>query len=153
MEKRTSLLILLELVWWVATAVITIGVLYPIWQSTVDYPFWKPNIIAIVAAVTITRYIFLTDFTFLSKWKYFKVGLVSITLPIVFLLIQNLSDFQAYLDEEGLDHVLKNLDGSTKDSMFSYIRSQMLFFGTASIIAGILMPIKLTKSVWKNFNS
>lgn len=153
MEKRTSLLILLELIWWIATAVIVIGVLYPIWQSTVDYPFWTINIIAIVAAITITRYIFLTDFTFLSKWKYFKVGLVSITLPIVFLLIQNLSDFQAYLDEEGLDHVLKNLNGADRESMFSYIRSQMLFFGTASIIAGIAMPIKLTKSVWKNFNS
>lgn len=153
MEKRTNLLILLELVWWVVTAVITIGVLYPIWQSTIDYPFWRINIIAIVSAITITRYIFLTDFTFISKWKYFKVGLVSITLPIVFLLIQNLSDFQAYLDEEGLDHVLKNIAASDRDSMFSYIRSQMLFFGTASIIAGVVMPIKLTKSVWKNFNS
>jgi len=151
--KRTNLLILLELVWWIATAIITIGVLYPIWQSTVDYPFWTTNIIAIVAAITITRYIFLTDFTFLAKWKYFKVALVSITLPIVFLLIQNLSDFQAYLDEEGLDHVLKNLNSADRESMFSYIRSQMLFFGTASIIAGIVMPIKLTKSVWKNFNS
>ena len=153
MEKRTSLLILLELVWWVATAIITIGVLYPVWQSTVNYPFWTTNIIAIIAAITITRYIFLTDFTFLAKWKYFKVALVSITLPIVFLLIQNLSDFQAYLDEEGLDHVLKNLNSADRASMFSYIRSQMLFFGTASIIAGIVMPIKLTKSVWKNFNS
>jgi len=153
MEKRTSLLILLELVWWIATAIITIGVLFPIWQSTVDYPFWTINIIAIVAAITITRYIFLTDFTFLAKWKYFKVALVSITLPIVFLLIQNLSDFQAYLDEEGLDHILKNLNSADRASMFSYIRSQMLFFGTASIIAGIVMPIKLTKSVWKNFNS
>ena len=153
MKKRTSLLILLELVWWVATAIITIGVLYPIWQSTVNYPFWTTNIIAIIAAITITRYIFLTDFTFLAKWKYFKVALVSITLPIVFLLIQNLSDFQAYLDEEGLDHVLKNLNSADRASMFSYIRSQMLFFGTASIIAGIVMPIKLTKSVWKNFNS
>jgi len=151
--KRTNLLILLELVWWIATAIITIGVLYPIWQSTVDYPFWTTNIIAIVAAITITRYIFLTDFTFLAKWKYFKVALVSITLPIVFLLIQNLSDFQAYLDEEGLDHILKNLNSADRASMFSYIRSQMLFFGTASIIAGIAMPIKLTKSVWKNFNS
>ena len=146
-------MILLELVWWIATAIITIGVLYPIWQSTVNYPFWTTNIIAIIAAITITRYIFLTDFTFLAKWKYFKVALVSITLPIVFLLIQNLSDFQAYLDEEGLDHVLKNLNSADRASMFSYIRSQMLFFGTASIIAGIVMPIKLTKSVWKNFNS
>jgi len=152
-EKRTSLVILLELVWWIVTALIVIGVLYPIWQSTVDYPFWTSNIVAIVSAITITRYIFLTEFTFLSKWKYFKVAIVSVTLPIVFLLIQNLSDFQAYLDEEGLDHVLKNLEGGNRESMFSYIRSQMLFFGTASIIATIVMPIKFTKSVWKNFNS
>ena len=135
------------------TAIVAVAVLYPIWQSTVDYPFWTINIVFIVAAITISRYIFLTKFTFLSEWKYFKVAIVCVTLPIIFLMIQNLVDFQSYLDEEGLDSVLKNLPQGEKESMFSYIRSQMLFFGTASIVAGIIMPIKMVKSVWRNFNS
>lgn len=153
MHSRTSLVITMEIIWWVITAVVALAVLYPIWQSTVDYPFWTTNIVFIIAAITISRYIFLTKFTFLAKWKYFKVAIVCVTLPIVFLMIQNLVDFQSYLDEEGLDHVLKNLTTTDKESMFSYIRSQMLFFGTASIVAAMIMPIKMIKSVWRNFNS
>lgn len=153
MQSRTSLVIWMEVIWWIVTAIVVAGVLYPIWQSTVEYPFWTTNIIFIVVAITISRYIFLTKFTFLAKWKYFKIAIVCVTLPFIFLLIEKLVGFQSYLDEEGLDSVLKNLAIADRESMFSYIRSQMLFFGTASVVAAIIMPIKMIISIWRNFNS
>jgi hypothetical protein len=151
-EKRSGLLFLLEIIWWVFTALIVAGFLFPIWNKTVDYPFWTINIVFIVMAVTVTRYIFLTKFTFIAERKVLKLILIAITIPIIFMLINKLADFQSYLDEIGLDEVLKNLPVAEKEPMFNYIRSEMIFFGTASIIAMIIFPIQMMISIWKNFN-
>lgn len=152
MEKKQQLFIWMELIWWVVTAIIAFAVLYPIYQSTVDYPFWTINIIFIVAAVTITRLVFLTKFSFLSNRKYLKVIIVMITVPIIFLLVEQMIGFQSYVDEEGLDHVLQNLSESDKSSMFNYIRTEMLFFAMAAILGMVVMPIKMVKSVWRDYN-
>jgi len=151
-EKSKTLFIWLELIWWAVTALIVVGVLLPIYQSTVDYPFWGINILFIVAAVTLTRMIFLTKFTFLADRKYLKFVLILIAAPIVFFFIEQLVGFQSYLDEIGLDDVLKNLRTEDQESMLNYIRNEMIFFGTAAIISMIVFPIKMVKSIWRNFN-
>ena len=151
-EKSKSLFIWLELIWWVVTALIAVGVLLPIYQSTVDYPFWGINILFIIAAVTLARLIFLTKFTFLAERKYLKFALILITAPIVFFFINQLVNFQTYLDEIGIDDVLKHLQPEHQESMLNYIRTEMIFFGTAAIISMIIFPLKMVKSIWRNFN-
>ncbi len=152
MEKKSQLFILMELIWWVVTAIIAFAVLYPIYQSTVDYPFWTINIIFIVAAVTIIRLVFLTKFSFLADSKYLKVVLVMITVPIIFLLVEQMIGFQSYIDEEGLNDVLQNLSESDRGSMFNYIRTEMLFFAMAAILGMVALPVKMVKSVWRDYN-
>lgn len=143
----------LELVWWAFTALLAFGVLFPIWQSVVDYPFWAANIIFIISAVTLTRYIFLTKFTFLGDRTYLKAALILISAPIVFYLINNLVDFRTHMDEIGLEASLINLIGDDKESMYNYIETEMLFFGVTSVVAMIVFPLKMLKSIWRNLNN
>ena len=142
----------MELIWWVFTAVVAAAVLFPIWDSAEQYPFWAINIAYIIAAVTLTRYIFLTQFTFLAERKILKLLLIIAAIPVIFTFINHLVDFQTYLDEIGLETILQKLPSSEQESMFNYIRNQMIFFGTTAIIASIIFPVKMLVSIWRNFN-
>lgn len=75
-----------------------------------------------------------------------------ITVPIIFLLVEQMIGFQSYVDEEGLDDVLRNLNESDRASMFNYIRTEMLFFAMAAILGMAVLPIKMVKSVWRDYN-
>jgi hypothetical protein len=67
MNNRLRLTLLLELVWWIATAVVIIAVLYPIHKSMRFWPFEQWNIAFIIIVITIARYIFLLKHTLLAK--------------------------------------------------------------------------------------
>ncbi|MCB9276460.1 MAG: hypothetical protein H6564_20670 [Lewinellaceae bacterium] len=142
----------LELLFLVFTAFITVAVLFPILNSVPKYPFLFDNILYIMTAVTVTRYLFLLQHTFLARRQVLKVALVFIFIPFVFYLIQELNHFQVYLDEEGLDAVVGNLPYESRGNMVDYIRSEMILFSVASIVASVAFPIRLIISVWRTRN-
>ncbi len=139
----------LELIFWVFTAIITAVVLLPILTSVENYPFLFINIVYIVAAVTVTRYLFLLRHTFLARRQRLKVAVFFLFIPFVFYLIQELNHFQVFLDEEGLDAVVGNLPYEQRNNMMDYIRNQMILFGVASIVASVALPFRLLASVWR----
>ncbi|MEZ4931510.1 MAG: hypothetical protein R2788_05200, partial [Saprospiraceae bacterium] len=59
MEKQKKLHIRLELIWWMITLVIIIGLFIPIYTTQKDYPFWMSNTIFVLVFITFSRYIFL----------------------------------------------------------------------------------------------
>lgn len=139
----------LELIFWVFTAIITAVVLLPILTSVENYPFLFINIVYIVAAVTVTRYLFLLRHTFLARRQHLKVAVFFLFIPFIFYLIQELNHFQVFLDEEGLDAVVGNLPYEQRNNMMDYIRNQMILFGVASIVASVALPFRLLASVWR----
>lgn len=139
----------LELLFWVFTVIITAVVLLPILTSVESYPFLFINIVYIVAAVTVTRYLFLLRHTFLARRQQLKVAVFFLFIPFIFYLIQELNHFQVFLDEEGLDAVVGNLPYEQRNNMMDYIRNQMILFGVASIVASVALPFRLLISVWR----
>jgi hypothetical protein len=142
----------LELIWWVITVLITIAVLFPIYSSLPSYRFGWINIIYIVSFITVSRYIFLLQHTFLARIEYLKVILIFLCIPAVFLLVQELNLFQTYIDEEGVDALVGSLPYDKRDSMIAYIRNQMFFFGIGSIVSCVLLPFRLILSIWRGRN-
>ena len=59
---------------------------------------------------------------------------------------------QTYLDEKGLGSFLSHLSLPEQDSLGFYIRNVMLFFGAGSIIAAIVLPLRLVVSIWLGRN-
>lgn len=76
MDKKNTLILWLELIWWVITAVVVAVVLYPIYKAMYVWPFRTWNIIFIVGLLTLGRYVFLLKHTFMAKRQILKIALL-----------------------------------------------------------------------------
>lgn len=142
----------LEFYFWVFTLVVAVGILLPILSTLPDYRFLLPNIVYIVVAITMTRYLFLLKHTFLAKRQVLKVAISLLCIPLLFYLVQALNGFQTFLDEEGPEAIVGPLAYSSRSGLMTYIRSEMLLFGVASIISAFVLPFRLILSVWRTRN-
>jgi hypothetical protein len=157
MEQQKKLSLTLELVFWVITAVITLGVLRPILVNFNDFPFLWQNVLIIAVAINYTRYTFLWRHTIFAKSNIIRALFLLATIPLVFFMIQNLNGFQIYLDDGGYEtfmDLLKNpLADERKKGLLQYIRSEFVFFSVAAISAGVVMPIRIVISIWRTRNN
>jgi len=145
--------LILELGWILFTILLCALVLMPLYNSLGSkYPFYTENIIFIIAAVTFIRYIFLLKFHWIADTTYPKVALIFLSIPIIMYLVDNVYDFQAYVDEEGLYALLEDFPSEKQKSLGSYMKTQMIFFWTAAVISAVLLPIRMIVSLWRQKN-
>ena len=143
----------LELLWWLLTGLFLVLVLSPIYLYAEGYPFWKTNIIYIVTFVTVVRYIFLLPTTFLAKMQWLKVALICVTIPAAFMIIQELNRFQVFLDYNESEALVGLLPIETSRAMVKYVRSEFILFGVVSVIALVILPFRMIRSVWRYRNT
>lgn len=151
-QTPTTLILRLEIIWWILTAMLIMGVLLPIRPHWNTYPFLWSNVIFILVFVTLTRYTFLLTYTFIANRERLKVFLFFLCIPLVFLLVQELNRFQLYLDYNGLEAVLGFSSEYMNNNLINYIYNEMLLFSVGSIVSGIIFPLRLLLSVWRNRN-
>lgn len=147
--QRVNSPLLLELVWWLFTAVLVIFVMYPIYNEIPDYPFWIENCVAIVLFITCARHIFFLKFSLFAYIQPLKVVLAIAMIPLIFVLVNQFNFFQTYLDENGILSFLGHLTPSRIDSMDRYIRNEMGFFSVGAIISSAILAFRLIISVWR----
>ena len=144
--------LLLELMWWVATALLCLLILFPILQKTNQYPFTWINILFVVVFVTLFRYIFSLKYTWLARRQYLKITLVFLCIPLVFNMINNVNYFVTHIDDFSYEAYLGHLEQDVRNKLEIYIRSEMLLFGVGSAIMSALFPFRLLISVWRQRN-
>ncbi|MFT6320242.1 MAG: hypothetical protein ACJAT4_001165 [Granulosicoccus sp.] len=152
MNKEQSLALRMELVWWIFTAVIVIAVLFPIIKDVDDYPFLFTNILFITVFITFARYIFLLKHTFLANRQTLKVIIFFLCLPLFAYLVNELTSVRTFLDEQGIDTLVNNLAYENHWGFANYVKTEMYFFGAASLVVTALLPLRLLLSVWRNRN-
>ncbi len=143
---------IIELLWWVFTGLVLMIILFPIWESAPAYPFFFSNALMIIMFITFTRYIFLLPVTFIARLKWIKVFIIAVAVLFFFVSATALSDFRNFLDEKGLQTLVSHLTVQEQSSMISYMKNEMIFFGVGSIIAGIVLPFRMIKSLWRMRN-
>jgi len=149
-KQQQSLFLKLEVLWWLITLIIVLGVLYPIYAKVgSNYPFYFANILFIVVFITFTRLIFLLKFSFLANWEKIKIALIIITPILLFFLVNELNYFQTFLDEKGVENFLVQMSIPEQETMRKYITAEMLLFGVGSIITAVILPIRLLISIWR----
>jgi len=159
MNQQFRLKIILEIIWWIATALIVLAVLFPITSAFKNYPFLWTNVAFIVIFITFTRYIFLLKNTFLARLSWLKVILLIGCIPLVFTLISKFYNFQTFIDEEGmqslfsLKYLKEQVSIRNQDSLGAYIRTETIFFAVGSIITTLLMPFRMILSLWRTYNT
>lgn len=145
--------IIAELLWWIFTAVVVILVLFPVWKNTIDFPFYVENAMLVIVFITFTRYIFFLPISFIARLKWIKVFIILSVVLFCFILATALGDFRNYMDEKGLQTLVTHLHVTRQTSVMTYIKNEMIFFGTGSIITAILLTFRLIISLWRMRNS
>jgi len=152
MTQKNKLALRLELIWWVFTAVVLGGVLFPIFQKINHYPFLFQNVVFIVLFITLARWIFLLKHTFFARKEMMKLVLLFLCIPVLFYLISQINSFQTYMDEEGIESILPSLTLEEQASLGSYIRTEMVFFGVGAAVSALIFPFRMVISVWRTRN-
>jgi hypothetical protein len=153
MEKgRQRLMIQFELFWWLFTLIAALAVVLPIYLWAPSFPFFRDNLIFVVVFITLSRYIFFLQHSFWARWQLLKVAMIFVSIPLVFMLIQQLNTFQTFLDENGPEAVIGNMSLEDTTNMIGYVRGEMLLFSVGSIVATLLFPFRLLVSVWRVIN-
>lgn len=142
----------LEILWWFFTGLVVIIVLYPIWEKVPKYPFFLQNTFFIIALITFSRYIFLLPITLIARLKWIKVFIIAVAVLFFFIMSTALGDFRNFLDEKGLQTLVSHLHVTEQTRMIHYMKNQMIFFGVGSIIAGIILPMRMIMSLWRMRN-
>jgi hypothetical protein len=139
----------LELVWWVATAVVVSVVMFPIWKDFPNFPFQMANIGSVVCFVTFTRYAFLLKHTFLADKLYPKIGFILVSFVVVGTLLAYMQSFNVWIDSGLPDGALQSITEKKRISLLEYIKSEYLLFAVGSIISVVLLAGRLLVSIWR----
>ena len=142
----------IEAVWMLISLVIAFVVVLPVFMYGVAFPYMKMNLMFVTGFITFSRWLFLWKFTPYAWYKIWKLALIFLMIPVIFIGINQFYDFRLFLDEIGLQELLSDFNENEQYSLSLYIRSEMIFFGTAFIISAILVPFKMIWSIWKQYN-
>ena len=141
-----------ELLWWVFTFVVVSIIMLPIWTEAPGFPFSFQNILLIVFFITFTRYIFFLPLTLIARAKWIKVGIILSAVLFLFVTATAMIDFRNFMDERGLQTLVENLDVQLQTRRINYIKHEMIFFGMGSLITGVMLPMRMIRSLWRMRN-
>jgi len=145
--------LLVELLWIVATVVLIVLIMLPIYQKAQNFDFFIQNVGFIFFFVTFTRYIFILQYTYLYKNKWPKGVLFFLCIPIFLFLMDGLFNFQSFIDDNGAGVFYEHLSFAEQKKMAAYTRNEYIFFGVGSMITTIILPIRLIISTWRDINN
>lgn len=153
MTTTNSRQLILEICWWAFTAVLTILVLLPIRNQIPQFPFFVYNGVAVVVAITMTRYLFSLHINWMRRLFMVQGFLIFLMIPTLFYIGQGLNAYITYLDNNGPDVLINHLSLESGQQMKSYLNSEYYFFGVWAIIAGVIFPFRVIYHIWKNYKS
>ena len=142
-----------EILWWVFTMVFVCVIMWPIWRDVPGFPFTFQNILLIVFFVTFTRYIFFLHLTLIARKKWIKVAIIAWAGLFFFITATAMIDFRNFMDEKGLQTLVSHLEVEDQTRRMKCIKQEMIFFGVGSIITGILLPMRMIRSLWRMKNT
>lgn len=153
MQQRTKSFLLIELLWWVITALVIFAFMYlPYHYGNGFGELGKTNILFILIFITLTRHIFLLKYTFLGYTLWAKILVIFFCIPLIVYLYSAFQFVQVYLDDGRLETVFGHLQVGEQYAMMNYIESELIFFAIGSMVATILMPIRMIVSIWRTKN-
>ena len=142
---------LFEVLWWAFTFVLAALVIAPIYAKVPHYPFFLSNFIYVVVAITMTRYLFFLDISWLRDKLILQAVISLAVIPLIFWMGQWFNYFVIYFDENGPDVLVKHLDGDWRNIIDEYMHAEYRFFGVWAIIASAVTPFRMLYNAWVRY--
>jgi hypothetical protein len=152
MQRENVLHLALELGVLLFIVLACLGLLFPIWSVTNNYPFYLTNVIFIAVFVMGMRLLFGLNYSFLAKRQEWKIGMMLAMVPLLFFLISSLTGFMAEVEESSFDSITGHLPEPDRESSNNYIWREMILTGVGAILCCFLLPIRLFISIWQQRN-
>ncbi|NJB86841.1 glucan phosphoethanolaminetransferase (alkaline phosphatase superfamily) [Lewinella marina] len=152
-SSKRSATAVFELAWWAFAFVLAGLVLLPIYSTVPAFPFFVPNFLYVVVAITLTRYLFLLHVSWLRDRLIVQAGVALMLIPLIFYMVQAFNGFVIYFDERGPDVLFGHLNPETADTINSYMQAEYRFFGVWAIMASAVMPFRLIYNAWARYRA
>jgi len=146
--SRFKSLLALDLLFLFFAGALSVLVVLPLTGRQVDYPYLVENVVFVLSFVLVVRYLFFLPQSLLAKLQPVKVGLVFVSIPFIFYLIDCFHGFRSFAEVEGIYYPMRELPAAKAQFLGNYMYREMVFFGTGAIVAAILFPFRLIISVW-----
>lgn len=142
----------LEGLWWIISLVFLALVMLPIFRSVENYPFTLLNVLFVLLFFHFSRHVVFLKYSALSMYFWLKFLLGLVTVPILFVMAGQFGYFQTWMDEHTMSELMGELSYQRQVSLNSYIKTQMVFFATATLISGVLFVLRMMLSAWRQVN-
>jgi hypothetical protein len=142
----------LEGLWWIISFVLVITVMLPIFRSVDDYPFTLINILFILLFFHFARNVVFLKYSALQMFFWLKFFLGLLTVPVLFIMAGQFGYFQTWMDEHTMSEFMPDLSYQKQLSLNNYIKTQMVFFSSATLISGVLFVLRMMLSAWRQVN-
>lgn len=142
-----------EILWLIITVMVIYAVLYPI-TSKIDYIYWKINAFFIFISLTYFRYaITFKSLPFLRP-SLVRFLIFAVNLSMFIYIGQNLQKLISmadnfYLEDFGFPHVF--ITDEVKRGFFKYLYTEVVLFGTGSLITLSAFQLRLIISYWQYY--
>jgi len=140
-----------EFIWLVLTVMVVYAILHPV-TSKLDYFYWKINAVFIFVSFTYFRWsITLRSLTFLHS-SVLRFALFTFNIPLFFYLMYSLQKIMLKLDNfftEDLGFPRVILFEDMKTELFKYLNTEVVLFGTASLVLILAFQVRLIISYWQ----
>lgn len=142
----------IEIIWWLISLVLLAAVILPIVSEVEDYPFLVLNVVYVILFFHYARHVVFLKYSALRMFFWGKLILALVTIPLLFLVVGQFGYFQTFMDEHTMSEIMPNLSYQKQVSLNNFIKFQMVFFFTATVISGTLFVLRMMVSLWRQVN-
>ena len=152
-DSKRGIRVVFELAWWAFALVLACLVVLPIYSTVPDFPFFFPNMLYVVVAVTLTRYLFLLHVSWLRDRLIAQAGLAFLLIPLIFYMVQEFNAFIIFFDERGPDVLIRGMESDMGQTIDGYMHAEYRFFGVWAIVSAVIMPFRLVYNAWVRYRA
>ena len=152
-DSKRRIRAIFELSWWAFAVVLAGMVVLPIYSTVPAFPFFGANVLYVVVAVTLTRYLFLLHVSWLRDRLILQAAVAFLLIPLIFYMVQEFNAFIIYFDERGPDVLIRGLEPELGRTMDRYMHAEYRFFGVWAIVASAVMPFRLVYNAWVRYRA
>ena len=152
MDLITRRKIELGLAWWAFTAVVCALIYFKVNAGMSSYPHFYLNMAAIVALITLTRWIFLLPQSFISG-SYAAMALFAVLMvPVFFYFLGGYREVKMFWDSGEVIPLVRGENFDDKMKMAGFYRQELMFFILGSMVASVVLPFRLVRAAWRKYN-
>lgn len=153
MNQQNILVVIKELLWTAITCMVVYAVLYPV-TRTIDYIYYPVNAFFIFLTLTYFRWsVTFKKLPFLRP-VWIRFLLFAVNLSLFIYLMQKQQQFlmfteNFYTEDFGFPKVI--MYDNVKEELFRYLRTEIILFGTGSLIMIVAFNFRLLISWWQYY--